>query len=106
MPISALKGAFRALQRVDLDLNTALQYRAFELEHLDEYRLDAIKKQALAKAQIKKFDDSKIIGKEFKVGDYALLYSMRLHKHPAKLESKWEGPFEVLEVHSNGYLLL
>ena len=60
-----------------------MQYRAFELEHLDEYRLDAIERQALAKAQTKKFHDSKIIGKEFKVGDYALLYSMRLHKYLA-----------------------
>ena len=31
---------------------------------------------------------------------------MRLYKHPAKLESKWEGPFKVLKVHSNGSLLL
>ena len=45
------------------------------------------------------FYDSKIIEKEFKVGDYAVNYSMRLHIHPAKLESKWEGPFKVLEVH-------
>ena len=63
LPISALKGAFRALQRVDLDLDTALHYRAFELEHLDEYWLDAIERQALAKAQTKKFNDSKIIEK-------------------------------------------
>jgi len=89
-----------------LDLNTALKYRDYELEHLDEYRLDAIKRQALAKAQTKKFHDSKIVGKEFKAGDYALLYNMRLHKHPAKLEYKWKGPFQVLEAHPNGSLLL
>jgi len=52
---------------------------------LDEYKLDAIERQALGKSQTKKFHDSKIIEEEFKVGDYALLYSMRLHKHLAKL---------------------
>ena len=47
-----------------MDLDTALHYRDFELEHLDEYRLDAIERQTLAKNQTKKFHDSKTIEKE------------------------------------------
>ena len=73
---------------------------------MNKYRLDAIERQSIAKAQTKAFHDNKISTKEFKVNDYVLLYSMRLHKHPAKLESLWEGPFKVLQVSPNGSLLL
>jgi len=96
LPISALKEAYRTFNRLDMDLDGALKHRAMELEHLNEYRLDAIERQSIAKAQTKAFHDSKIITKEFKINDYILLYSMRLHKHPAKLKSLWEGPFKVL----------
>ena len=35
-----------------------------------------------------------------------LRFTLRLHKRPAKLESKWDGPFRVLKVNENGSVMI
>ena len=51
---------------------------------------------------MKKWHDAKILKREFRVGDWVLLYNSRLRLFPGKLKSKWSGPFKVTRVFTNG----
>jgi len=51
---------------------------------------------------MKKWHDSRILRREFQVGDWVLLYNSRLRLFLGKLKSKWSGPFRVTRVFSNG----
>jgi len=54
------------------------------------------------KARIKEFHDKRILRKTFDVGKKVLLYNSRLHLFPAKLRSRWSGPFIVKHVYPYG----
>ena len=44
----------------------------------------------------KKWNDQRILRREFKAGDQVLLFNSRLRLFPRKLKSKWSGPFTVV----------
>ena len=52
------------------------------------------------------FLTSILIEKTFHVHDKVWLYNSRLKLFPRKLRSKWDGPYEVLEVFDNGSVLI
>ena len=45
-----------------------------------------------------KWHDQKILRKEFRVGEFVLLYNSRLKLFIRKLKSRWSGPCTVVEV--------
>ncbi|XP_049394762.1 uncharacterized protein LOC125859070 [Solanum stenotomum] len=61
-----------------------------------------MKAQPLYKEKINKWHDAKILKREFKLGNWVLLYNSRLRLFPGKLKSKWSGPFRVTRVLTNG----
>ena len=54
----------------------------------------------------KSYYDSKLKEKIFQVGDLVLFYDSSSFKFPGKLQTLWLGPFEVIDVNSNGSLQL
>ncbi|KAH0714913.1 hypothetical protein KY284_007818 [Solanum tuberosum] len=76
--------------------------RINQLHELEEFRLRVYKSSALYKEKMKKWHDTKILQREFRVGDLVLLYNSRLRLFPSKIKSKWSGPFKVTRVFKNG----
>ncbi|RDX64349.1 Retrovirus-related Pol polyprotein, partial [Mucuna pruriens] len=52
--------------------------RKFQLQELDELRLEAYKNSRIYKQKVKKFHDQQILRKEFRVGQKMLLFNSRL----------------------------
>jgi len=90
-----------ALKALNLDWTKASKERIEQLNKLDEFRFKAYESSALYKEKMKKWHDAKILRREFRVGDWVLLYNSRLLLFPGKLKSKWSRPFRVTRVFTN-----
>ena len=66
----------------------------------------ALQHTALIQQQRAKWHDSLIKKKTFHEGDWALLYDSKFQDFPAKLQTRWLGPYEIKQVHDNGTLTL
>ena len=51
------------------------------------------------KKKVKRWHEKRIQKREFKVGEYVLLYNSRFRFIAGKLLSKWEGPYVIEEVY-------
>jgi len=83
-------------------LGNASKGRVDQLNEMEEFRFRAYESSALYKKKMKKWHDSKILKRDFRVGDFVLLYNSRLRLFPGKIKSKWSGPFKVTCVFKNG----
>ena len=61
-----------------------------------------MKMQNYLKKKLKEWHDKRIQKREFKVGEYVLLYNSRFILFAGKLLSKWEGPYVIEEVYRSG----
>ena len=78
------------------------QERKLHLQELEELRADAYDNSVIYKGKAKAFRDSKMLRKEFQVGEKVLLFNSKLKLFPRKLQSWWLGPFLVTNVHHHG----
>ena len=85
-----------------MDLERASLKRVLGINELEELRNDAYLNSKIAKDKLKKWHDQIIAHRTFKHGDQILLYDSKLHLFPGKLKSRWTGPFNIHQVHSNG----
>ncbi|XP_074299446.1 uncharacterized protein LOC141630549 [Silene latifolia] len=79
--------------------------RLAELEALDEKRLEAQKKLQCYQARLSRAFNKKVRPRSFQVGDLALVVRRPIitsHKPVGKFTSKWDGPYVVQEVYTNG----
>ncbi|KAK4726983.1 hypothetical protein R3W88_031900 [Solanum pinnatisectum] len=83
-------------------LNVRNKMEVEQLNELDKFRFKAYESLAIYKEKLKKWHDAKILKREFRVGDWVLLYNSQLRLFPRKLKSKWSGPFRVARVFTNG----
>ncbi|GJT02803.1 hypothetical protein Tco_0823972 [Tanacetum coccineum] len=68
---------------------------------LEELRLQAYETFKTYKERIKKWHDNRLKDKkEFRTGDYVLLFNSRLKLFLGKLKSRWSGPFTVKQAYS------
>ena len=58
------------------------------------------------KDKTKKWNDQKILRREFKAGDQVLLFNSRRKLFPRKLKSKWSGPYTVVTSTTFGVVAL
>ncbi|XP_074299489.1 uncharacterized protein LOC141630601 [Silene latifolia] len=84
------------------DLKSAGEKRLFDLNELEEFRLEVYESSRLYKERTKRFHDKAIIRREFKEGELVLLFNSRFKLFAGKLKSKWSGPFTVVRVFSHG----
>ncbi|KAM1249238.1 hypothetical protein ACFX2G_032626 [Malus domestica] len=83
--------------------------RLQELEALDEKRLEAQQHLECYQARLSKAFNKKVLPRSFQIGD--LVLSLRrpiitTHKTNSKFTSKWDGPYVVQEVYTNGAYLI
>ncbi|KAM1620295.1 hypothetical protein ACFXTN_017282 [Malus domestica] len=83
--------------------------RLQELEALDETRLEAQQHLECYQARLSKAFNKKVFPRSFQMGD--LVLSLRrpiitTHKTKSKFTSKWDGPYVIQEVYTNGAYLI
>ncbi|XP_074300743.1 uncharacterized protein LOC141632054 [Silene latifolia] len=79
--------------------------RLAELEALDEKRLEAQQKLQCYQARLSRAFNKKVRPRSFQIGDLVLAVRRPIitsHKPVGKFTSKWDGPYVVQEVYTNG----
>ncbi|XP_016546390.1 uncharacterized protein LOC107846545 [Capsicum annuum] len=85
-----------------MDWEDASKSRVNQLHEWEEFRLKEYESFVLYKEKMKRWHDSKILKREFHVGDDVFLFNSRLKLFAGKLRSKWWGPFVISNVYPSG----
>nr|XP_009770836.1 PREDICTED: uncharacterized protein LOC104221457 [Nicotiana sylvestris] len=93
-----------ALKKLNLEWDVAANLRVEQLNVPDEFRFHAYSSSSLYKDKMKNLHDKYIQNKEFKEGDFVLIFNSRLQMFLGKVKLKWSGPFEVVHVTPFGAL--
>ena len=102
MPLELEHKAFWAIKELNYNFKLAGEKKLFDISSLDEWRTQAYENAKLFKEKVKRWHDKRIQKREFKVGEYVLLYNSRFRFFAGKLLSKWEGPYVIEEVYQSG----
>jgi len=106
LPIEFQIHTFRLAADLQIDLNQAQQERIQHLNQLDEMRQQAEETTILMQKQRKQWHDSNIKKKQFKEGDWALLFDSKFRDHKAKFTTHWMGPYQIIQAYDNGVVKL
>jgi hypothetical protein len=106
LPIEFQIHTFKLAVDLGIDLSKAQKERIMQLNQLDEMRQAAIEHNILIQQQRAHWHDKFIKKKQFKVGDWALLFDSKFKNFKAKFTTHWLGPYEVAEVYDNGSVKL
>lgn len=88
--------------QLGLDLSEAQKQRVLQLNELDEIRGNALHHTILVQEKQTKWHDQFLRKKQFKTGDWALLFDSRYKDFWGKLTTRWLGPYEVETTFENG----
>ncbi|XP_061336767.1 uncharacterized protein LOC133283859 [Gastrolobium bilobum] len=102
LPVGLEHRALWAVKFLNFDSKAVGEKRLLQLDELDEFRLTAYESASLYKEKTKLWHDRKITPRDFKEGNQVLLFNSRLKLFPAKLKSRWSGPFVVKDMKSYG----
>ena len=105
-PIEIEHKAMWAIKKLNFDFQAVKEKRFLQLNELEELRNEAYDNARIYKDKSKKWNDQRILRKEFKIGESVLLYNSRLRLFPGKLKSRWSGPYTVIEVTPFGAVTL
>ncbi|CAN6552252.1 unnamed protein product [Malus baccata var. baccata] len=102
LPMKLEHKAYWAIKELNFSYDSVGEQRKLQLNELEEIRQAAYESSRIYKERIKAFHDSRILRKEFQPGQKVLLFSSRLKLFPAKLKSRWTGPYLVTKIYSHG----
>ncbi|KAJ8640097.1 hypothetical protein MRB53_016791 [Persea americana] len=110
VPLEVQIPSLRLSLQNDITQENNVKLRLQELDNLDERRLEALQSIELYQARMAGSFDKKVRQRAHKKGDLVLTVKRLMdfaHKSKGKFEPKWEGPFVIDKVFSNGiYALL
>ncbi|XP_016648271.1 PREDICTED: uncharacterized protein K02A2.6-like [Prunus mume] len=95
-----------AVNDLEWDTKSCLDWRLLDFEVLDEKRAKAERRTALYHKAVAQAYNRTVKLQAFKQGDLALKFVEHVRRQvsgPSKFGPQWEGPFAVKEVYSNGY---
>ena len=78
LPLELEHKAYWAIKELNYDFKLAGEKRLFDISSLDEWRTQAYENAKLFKEKVKRWHDRRIQKREFKVGEYVLLYNSHL----------------------------
>uniref|UniRef100_A0A8I6XPN9 Reverse transcriptase domain-containing protein n=1 Tax=Hordeum vulgare subsp. vulgare TaxID=112509 RepID=A0A8I6XPN9_HORVV len=99
LPLELEHKAYWAIKELNYDFKLAGEKRLFDISSLDEWITQSYENANLFKEKFKRWHDKRIQKREFKVGEYVLLYNSRFRFFAGKLLTKWEGPYVIEEVY-------
>ncbi|XP_074330049.1 uncharacterized protein LOC141667418 [Apium graveolens] len=102
LPAELEHKAYKALKKLNLDMEAAGEKRMLQLNELEEFRLQAYENNKVYNEKVNRWHDRRLVCKSFVPGQKVLLYKSRLQLFPGKLKSRWSGPFMVKNVFSHG----
>jgi hypothetical protein len=107
LPVELEFKAHWAIKRWNMDFEAAGTKRKMQLSKLEEWREKVYHSAKICKERTKRWNDKRIIKKEFNLGDQVLPFNsrVRLFGH-RKLQSKWEGSYKVVNSSSHGAVTL
>ena len=106
LPVELEHRAYWAIKKLNLSLDQAGKERLLQIQELQELRNEAYQNAEIYKAKNKAYHDKHINRRSFHAHDKVWLYNSRLKLFPGKLRSRWDGPYEILEVYDNGSVLI
>ena len=106
LPVELEHRAYWAIKKINLSLDQAGKERLLQIQELQELQNESYQNMEIYKAKNKAFHDKHINKKTFHVHDKVWLYNSRLKLFPGKLRSRWDGPYEILQVYDNGAVLI
>ena len=105
LPLELQIPSFRIAMQEGLTEDENHKLRLDELEALDEKRLQAQQRLECYQARLSRAFNKKVRPRSFQVGDQVLAVRRPIvvsHKTGSKFTSKWDGPYVIKEVYTNG----
>ena len=87
--------AYWAVKSCNMAFDEVGMERKLQLQELEEIHLEAYENSKIYKEKVKRFHDSRILRKEFHIGQKVFLFNSRLKLIFGKLRSRWDGPFVI-----------
>ena len=98
LPLELEYKAMWAIKKHNFDFQVVKEKRFLQLNELEELRNEAYDNASIYKNKTKKWNDYRILRREFKIGESVLSYNSRLRLFLTKLKSNWSDPYTVTEV--------
>ncbi|GJV88529.1 hypothetical protein Tco_1532467 [Tanacetum coccineum] len=95
LPVELENKAYLVIKACNMDLTKAGANMFWQINELDELRLEAYESSNSYKERTKKWHDKRIkTPTKYEKGDKVLLFNSPMRLFPGKLKSRWYGPFE------------
>ena len=106
LPVELEHRSYWAIRKLSLSLDQVGKERLIQIQELKKLWNESYQNAKIYKAKNKAFHDKHINKKTVHVHDKVWLYNSRLKLFLGKLRSRWDGPYEILEVYDNGSVLI